>query len=39
MRQRRLRRFAAWLEKLQVSMDHRVKLGGDDLREHRVSAK
>jgi hypothetical protein len=39
MRQRRSFSFAAWFEKLQVSMDHRVKPGGDDLREHRVSAK
>jgi hypothetical protein len=39
MRQRRSFSFAAWLEKLHFSMDHRVKPGGDDAREHCISAK
>jgi hypothetical protein len=32
MRQRRSFSFAAWLEKLHFSMDHRVKPGGDDIK-------
>jgi hypothetical protein len=39
MRQRRSFSFAAWLVKLHFSMDHRVKPGGDDAREHSVNAK
>jgi hypothetical protein len=39
MRQCRSFGFAAWLEKLHFSMDHRVKPGGDDAREHCISAK